>query len=136
MKALVSESDIADMGAPFRDSDKCLGAWRKISGILYLVMPEDGWARVYSRRVRKDKGIDASFFQKTGWEKQLQKILAEQGLIKSTAGTYRSRYDLYDRKQGKDTYVVIVPAALLEGQESGQNILSAGNTSCPDSCRV
>lgn len=136
MKALVSESDIADMGAPFRDSDKRLGAWRKISGILYLVMPEDGWARVYSRRVRKDKGIDASFFQKTGWEKQLQKILAEQGLIKSTAGTYRSRYDLYDRKQGKDTYVVIVPAALLEGQESGQNILSAGNTSCPDSCRV
>ena len=57
-------------------------------------------------------------------------------MIKSTAGTYRSRYDLYDLKKGKDTYVVIVPAALLEGQESGQNILPAGNTSCPDSCRA
>ena len=136
MKALVSESDVADTGEPYRNSDKRLGAWRKISGILYLVMPEDGWARAYSRRVRKDRGIDASFFQRRDWEKQLQKILAEQGLIKSTAGTYRSRYDLYDRKQGKDTYVVIVPAALLEGQESGQNILPAGNTSCPDSCRA
>lgn len=136
MKALVSESDVADTGEPYRNSDKRLGAWRKISGILYLVMPEDGWARAYSRRVRKDRGIDTSFFQRKDWEKQLQKILAEQGLIKSTAGTYRSRYDLYDRKQGKDTYVVIVPAALLEGQESGQNILPAGNTSCPESCRV
>ena len=136
MKALVSESDVADTGEPFRNSDKRLGAWRKISGILYLVMPEDGWARAYSRRVRKDRGIDTSFFQRKDWEKQLQKILAEQGLIKSTAGAYRSRYDLYDRKQGKDTYVVIVPAALLEGQESGQNILPAGNTSCPDSCRI
>lgn len=136
MKAIVSESDIADIGEPFRNSDKRLGAWRKISGILYLVIPENGWARTYSRRVRKDKSIDASFLQKTGWEKQLQKILAEQGLIKSTAGTYRSRYDLYDRKQGKDTYVVIVPATLLGGQESGQNALPAGNTSCPDSRRI
>lgn len=88
MKALVSESDIADMGAPFRNSDNRLGAWREISGILYLVMPEEVWAKAYRRKLSAEKFMDTSFFQKKDWPRELQRQLSKGGFIKQASSGY------------------------------------------------
>ena len=113
MKALVSESDIADMGAPFRNSDNRLGAWREISGILYLVMPEEVWAKTYRRKLSAEKFMDTSFFQKKDWPRELQRQLSKGGFIKQASSGYRYRYDLYGTAKRDSTYVVAIPASLL-----------------------
>lgn len=113
MKALVSESDIADMGAPFRNSDNRLGAWREISGILYLVMPEEVWAKAYRRKLSAEKFMDTSFFQKKDWPRELQRQLSKGGFIKQASSGYRYRYDLYGTAKRDSTYVVAIPASLL-----------------------
>lgn len=113
MKALVSESDIADIGEPFRSSDKRLGAWREISGILYLVMPEEVWAKAYRRKLSAEKFMDTSFFQKKDWPRELQRQLSKGGFIKQASSGYRYRYDLYGTAKRDSTYVVAIPASLL-----------------------
>ena len=113
MKALVSESDIADIGDPFRNSDKRLGAWREISGILYLVMPEEVWAKAYRRKLSAEKFTDTSFFQKKEWPRELQRQLSKGGFIKQASSGYRYRYDLYGTAKRDSTYVVAIPASLL-----------------------
>ena len=113
MKALVSESDIADLGAPFRNSDNRLGAWREISGILYLVMPEEVWAKVYRRKLSAEKFMDTNFFQKKDWPRELQRQLSKCGFIKQASSGYRYRYDLYGTGKRDSTYFVAIPSSRL-----------------------
>ena len=113
MKDLISESDIAGPEDAFRDADKRLGAWRKISGILYLVMPEEVWAKAYRRKLSAEKFMDTSFFQKKDWPRELQRQLSKGGFIKQASSGYRYRYDLYGTGKRDSTYVVAIPASLL-----------------------
>lgn len=114
MRTLAVQSPIAGLDEPIHKKDHHLGAWREISGTRYLVIEEGAWAKAYRQQVRKDKGIDATFFQKDGWERDMQKLLAERELIKVPSAGYRYRYDLYGVGKRDSTYVVAIPAALLD----------------------
>ena len=113
MRNLAASEQIAGPDEPFRKGDKLLGAWRIISGERFLVMPEDGWKKAYSKATRADKNVDTTFFQRDQWERELQKILAEAEAIKAPSAGYRYRYDLYGTGKRDSTYVVAVPAKLL-----------------------
>lgn len=114
MAALAAQASIVPVGEPYRKGEKCLGAWREISGVRYLVMPEAQWAKAYSRQVRMDKSIECGLFQTDHWERDFQKVLCEEGLIKSASSGYRYRYDIYGNGKRDSTYVVAVPESLLK----------------------
>ena len=113
MRDLTASEKIAGLEEPFRKGDKLLGAWRTISEECFLVMPEDGWKKAYSKAARADKDVDTTFFQRDHWESELQKILAEAEAIKVPSSGYRYRYDLYGTGKRDSTYVVAIPAGLL-----------------------
>ncbi len=98
----------------FVKRDKPLAAWRTIRNELHLVFLESSWAQAYAKAVRTRAGIDSSFFQHEHWERDIQKLLCEQGLIKAPSSGSRYRYDLLDNNTRDSTYVVAVPARLLE----------------------
>lgn len=102
---------------------KIAAAWRCIGGEEYLVMEESVWAAWYAKAVRADNTIDAAFLQKPRWELELQKVLGTAGVIKAPAAGYRYRYDLLANGTRDSTYVVAIPARLLQetGQKAGQN---------------
>lgn len=102
---------------------KVAAAWRCISGEEYLVMEESVWAAWYAKAVKADNTIDAAFLQKPRWELELQKVLGTAGVIKVPAAGYRYRYDLLANGTRDSTYVVAIPARLLQetGQKAGQN---------------
>lgn len=102
---------------------KIAAAWRCIGGEEYLVMEESVWAAWYAKAVRADNTIDAAFLQKPRWELELQKVLGTAGVIKGPAAGYRYRYDLLANGTRDSTYVVAIPARLLQetGQKAGQN---------------
>ncbi len=102
---------------------KIAAAWRCIGGEEYLVMEESVWAAWYAKAVRADNTIDAAFLQKPRWELELQKVLGTAGVIKVPAAGYRYRYDLLANGTRDSTYVVAIPARLLQetGQKAGQN---------------
>ena len=79
-------------------------------------MPEKKWANAY-KKAAKNAGLETSFSQSDGWERNLQKILADAGLIKYTSGNPRYRYDLYAKGSKDKTYVVAVPWDDVEPQE-------------------
>lgn len=116
MCRLTASEKIAGLEEPFRKGDKLLGAWRTISRECFLVMPEDGWKKAYSKAARADKDVDTTFFQRDQWERELQKILAEAETIKVPSNGYRYRYDLYGTGKRDSTYVVAIPARLLTEQ--------------------
>lgn len=97
---------------------KIAAAWRCISGEEYLVMEESVWAAWYAKAVKADNAIDTAFLQKPRWELELQKVLGTAGVIKVPAAGYRYRYDLLANGTRDSTYVVAIPARLL--QETGQ----------------
>ena len=113
MRELVGTVKIAGENEDFRKGDKFLGAWRTISGERHLVMPEEGWKKAYQKAARAAKDVDCSFFQKDQWERELQRILAEDGMIKKPHSGARYRYDLYGTGKRDSTYVVAVPEKLL-----------------------
>lgn len=113
MVALAEDPSIAAVGEPYRKGEKRLGAWRVISGVRYLVMPESVWAKAYVKQVRMDKSIQCGLFQTEYWERDFQKILCEAELIKAASSGYRYRYDLYGNGTRDTTYVVAVPETLL-----------------------
>ena len=102
---------------------KIAAAWRCISGEEYLVMEEKVWMMWYAKAVKADNTIDAAFLQKPRWELELQKVLGTAGVIKAPAAGYRYRYDLLTNGTRDSTYVVAIPARLLQetGQKAGQN---------------
>lgn len=116
MRKIVSQhaASIVDEGSHFVKSQKHLAAWRMISKKRYLVFPEEQWARVYKKAARDVSSIDLSYFQRDGWERELQKTLCQHHLIKEPSSGYRSRYDLYENGTRDTTYVVAVPSEVLE----------------------
>lgn len=116
MRALVTSEQIAGPDEPVHKGDKLLGAWRTISGECFLVMPEAGWKKAYSKAARTGKDVDITFFRRDKWERDLQKILSEAEVIKVPSVGYRYRYDLYGTGERDSTYVVAVPAKLLTEQ--------------------
>ena len=115
-RAIVENSSAAIVAEKerFVKKDKHLAAWRTIGGERYLVFPEDAWARTYAKRVKACKDIECTYLQREHWERDIQKLLCEQGLIKAASSGYRYRYDLMNNGTRDSTYVVAVPAHLLE----------------------
>lgn len=107
MHQLIGEnsSKIVPQNQPFVKADKPFGAWREISGERYLVMLEDTWAREYRKAAKKD-GVDISFSERKNWEREMQKLLCEAGLIKTPTAGYRYRYDLLGDGKRDTTYVL------------------------------
>lgn len=126
-KALIIDhpDQIVPLGKPYAHPQhgKFAAAWRQIGGEEYLVMEESVWAAWYAKAVKADNTIDAAFLQKPRWELELQKVLGTAGVIKAPAAGYRYRYDLLANGTRDSTYVVAIPARLLQetGQKAGQN---------------
>lgn len=118
MRSIVQEKStlIVAEEERFVKSEKRFGALRKIGNNLYLVMPEEEWANAY-KKAAKNAGLETSFSQSDGWERNLQKILADAGLIKYTSGNPRYRYDLYAKGSKDKTYVVALPWNDVKPQE-------------------
>lgn len=117
MRDLVREraSAIVPETQRFVKADKPIAAWRVISGERFMVFPEDTWAAEYKRAARKKKGLDCSFFQRDKWTLAFQKTLVKEGFLKAPSSGYRYRYDLMENGTRDSTYVVAIPAQLLEG---------------------
>lgn len=114
MRALVKENPIAPPDTPFSKSSGCLGAWCEISGVQYLVMLEKDFAKAYRKKARQVGDLDCSLFERAQWERELQRILVEAEVIKAASSGYRYRYDLFKNGSRDTTYVLAVPAELLE----------------------
>ena len=97
---------------PFVKVKKPLAAYRTISNERHLIMLESTFKTVYSKAARNAKGIDTSFLQKDKWERELQKIMSQSGVIKEATSGYRYRYGLYGSKEAK-VYVLAIPCHLL-----------------------
>lgn len=118
-----SPEDIAGPDEPYRKKDRRLGAWRTISGTQHLVMAEQVWKKWYQRQVRSRLDLDTACLSRDAWEKDMQKALADAGVIKAPSAGFRYRYDLYDNGSRDSTYVLAVPAHLLPcpGKTSGKS---------------
>lgn len=114
MRDLVQHASIVPEGERYVKSSKALGAWMPIGEELHLVMLEEIWAREYKKEAKKRKDLDTSFFQREHWERDMQKLLVEHEMIKPASSGYRYRYDLLKIGARDTTYVVAVPAGLLE----------------------
>lgn len=126
LKLLIDHPDqIVPLGKPYArpQRGKVAAAWRQIGGEEYLVMEEKVWMTWYAKAVKADSTIDASFLQNDRWAAELQKLLGQAGVIKIPASGYRYRYDLLGNGTRDSTYVVAIPARLLQetGQKAGQN---------------
>ena len=118
-----SPEDIAGPDEPYRKKDTRLGAWRTISGTQHLVMAEPVWKKWYQRQVRSRPDLDTACLSRDSWEKDMQKALADAGVIKAPSAGFRYRYDLYDNGSRDSTYVLAVPAHLLPcpGKTAGKS---------------
>jgi len=116
MRALAVEKAeaIVDEGNRVVKREKPLGAWRTISGQRYLVLLEDTWAREYKKAVKARKDVDASCCELNDWVLEFLKLLAADGYIKHMGKNPRYRYDLFENGTRDDTYVVAIPAELLD----------------------
>lgn len=118
-----SPEDIAGPDEPYRKKDTRPGAWRTISGKEHLVMAEPVWKKWYQRQVRSRPDLDTACLSRDAWEKDMQKALADAGVIKAPSAGFRYRYDLYNDGSRDSTYVLAVPAHLLPcpGKTSGKS---------------
>ena len=126
LKLLIDHPDqIVPPGKPYArpQRGKVAAAWRQIGGEEYLIMEEKIWMTWYAKAVKTDSAIDATFLQNDRWAAELQKLLGQAGVIKIPASGYRYRYDLLGNGTRDSTYVVAIPARLLQetGQKAGQN---------------
>ena len=108
-----SPEDIAGPDEPYRKKGTRLGAWRTISGTQHLVMAEPVWKKWYQKKVRSRPDLDTASLSRDAWEKDMQKALADAGVIKAPSAGFRYRYDLYNDGSRDSTYVLAVPAHLL-----------------------
>ena len=118
-----SPEDIAGPDEPYRKKGTRLGAWRTISGTQHLVMAEPVWKKWYQKKVRSRPDLDTACLSRDSWEKDMQKALADAGIIKAPSAGFRYRYDLYDNGSRDSTYVLAVPAHLLPcpGKTAGKS---------------
>jgi hypothetical protein len=103
---------------PFVKANKPLAAYRTISNERYLVILESDFKKVYPKTARKATGVDISFLQKPNWERDLQKILSEAGIIKAASAGYRYRYDLFQNGSRDSTYVIAISCEYLENSSA------------------
>ncbi len=96
----------------FVNGNKKIGAYRTISGERHLVLLEDAFTLVYAKLARKAGNIDISFLKRNEWERELQKIMSQSGVIKEASSGYRYRYRLYGSTEAK-VYVLAIPCHLL-----------------------
>ena len=115
MRHLSKSTSITELDEPYRESDKHLGAWRKISGVLYWVIPEAKWAAAYRKAIRALPDVDTAFFAQKSWIRDLQRILVDEGSIKRPSSGARYRFDLYGTGKRDSTYVIAIPADVLSG---------------------
>ena len=115
--------DIAGPDEPYRKKGTRLGAWRTISGTQHLVMAEPVWKKWYQKKVRSHPDLDTACLSRDSWEKDMQKALADAGVIKAPSAGFRYRYDLYNDGSRDSTYVLAIPAHLLPcpGKTSGKS---------------
>ena len=115
MKALSGSNPdrIAALDQSFSRQHKHLGAWRDISGERYLIMLEDTWAKELAKAARNTEGVDCSILRHDNWTGELQRLMANAGVIKKPSAGYRYRYDLLEDGTRDRTYVVAVPQRLL-----------------------
>lgn len=101
----------------YTKADKPLAAWRMIGRPTkerYLIVLEDVWKTLYKKAARSRKCVDCSFFQHDSWAVDMQKRLADEGLIKQSSSGFRYRYDLLENGSRDSTYVLAIPAHVLE----------------------
>lgn len=115
MRHLSKSTSITELDEPYRESDKHLGAWRKISGVLYWVIPEAKWATAYRKALRALPDVDTAFFAQKSWIRDLQRILVDEEFIKKPSSGARYRFDLYGTGKRDSTYVIAIPADVLRG---------------------
>lgn len=113
MRRLSESVSIAALDEPYHKSDKHLGAWRKISGVLYWVILEEKWAAAYRKALRSISNVDTTFLDQKNWARDLQRILVDEGLIKEPSSGARYRFDLCGIGKRDSTYVIAIPASVL-----------------------
>ena len=86
-------------------------------------MAEPVWKKWYQRQVRSRPDLDTASLSRDAWEKDMQKALADAGVIKAPSAGFRYRYDLYNDGSRDSTYVLAIPAHLLPcpGKTSGKS---------------
>ena len=115
MKELSSSNPdrIASLDQSFSRQHKHLGAWRDISGERHLIMLEDTWAKELAKAARNTEGVDCSILRHDNWTGEMQRLMANAGVIKKPSAGYRYRYDLLGDGTRDRTYVVAIPQRLL-----------------------
>lgn len=117
MRKLVAEypDHIAGVDEAYHANKKQFAAaWRDIGQVRHLVVLESVWKAAYTKAIRADKSIDASFLERKDWALELQKVLSNKGVIKAASAGYRYRYDLLANGTRDQTYVLAIPAKLLD----------------------
>ena len=104
---------IASLDQSFSRQHKHLGAWRDISGERHLIMLEDTWAKELAKAARNTEGVDCSILRHDNWTGEMQRLMANAGVIKKPSAGYRYRYDLLGDGTRDRTYVVAIPQRLL-----------------------
>ena len=116
MRKLVAEhsNSIVPDGARCVKSQKFFGAWRTISDVRYLVMEEGTWAKQFAKAIKLLDGVAPCDLTKGPQRSRFLRPLGEQGITKMRGDDPRYRYDLFEAGKRDKTYVVAIPADLLQ----------------------
>lgn len=104
---------IAALDEPFRSKQENEGAIREISGVEYLVFPEDWLKKVYLKEAKKSK-CDCTLAECISWMRDIQRQLCDAGVLKWDRRNPRFRYDLYRNGSRDSTYVLAIPLEKLK----------------------
>ncbi len=91
-----------------------LGAWCTISSEDYLVFDETNFFDHYKRIAIRDLKLERTFFAQEGWSRNVQRAVADAGLVKTSGSTFRYRYDLFGSGSKEGNYVIAVSKAQIE----------------------
>ena len=116
MRKLVADHSASIVSAEERyvKSKKFFGAWRTISNVRYLVMEECTWARQFAKAIKHMDGVAPFNPDDASQRLSLLRSLGEQKITKMTGTNPRYRYDLFEGGTRDKTYVVAIPAVLLQ----------------------
>lgn len=104
---------IAAANEPFSSKQENEGAIREISGIEYLVFPEDWLKKVYLKEAKRAK-YDCTLSERSDWMRNMQGQLCNAGVLKWDRKNPRFRYDLYRNGSRDSTYVLAIPLEKLK----------------------
>ena len=88
-----------------------------------MVVGKQVYKKLSHRQAPSRPNLDTACLSRDAWEKDMQKALADAGVIKAPSAGFRYRYDLYNDGSRDSTYVLAVPAHLLPcpGKTSGKS---------------